>query len=81
MLQDFTASKRLPDEIGKDFLEALQQALSGLTKIAFDLPGLKSSLFPDGSPATPEEVRKRMNEFLDKLLKGRDASKVRIVLG
>lgn len=80
MLQDFTKSKRLPDEISKDFLEALQQALSGLTKIEFDLPGLKSALFPDGSPATPEEVRKRMNEFIDKLLKGRDASKVRIVI-
>jgi hypothetical protein len=80
MLQDFTKSKRLPDEISKDFLEALQQALSGLTKIEFDLAGLKSALFPDGSPSTPEEVRKRMNEFIDKLLKGRDASKVRIVI-
>ncbi len=80
MLQDFTKSKGLPDEISKDFLEALQQALSGLTKIEFDLQGLKSALFPDGSPATPEEVRKRMNEFIDKLLKGRDASKVRIVI-
>jgi Asp-tRNA(Asn)/Glu-tRNA(Gln) amidotransferase C subunit len=80
MLQDFTKLTQLPDEISTDFFEALQQALSGLTKIEFDLSGLKLALFPDGSPATPEEVRKRMNEFIDKLLKGREASKVRIVI-
>jgi hypothetical protein len=80
MLDDFTKSKQLPDEIAKEFLEALQQALSGLTKIDFNLQDLKSALFPDGSPATPDEVRKRMTEFIDRLLKGREASKVRIVI-
>jgi hypothetical protein len=52
----------------------------GLTKIEFDLPGLKSALFLDGSPATPNEIRKRMNGFIDKLLKGRNASEERIVI-
>jgi len=80
MLDDFTKSKRLPDEITKDFLEALQQALSGLAKIDLNLQDLKTALFPDGSPATPDEVRKRMGEFIDRLLKGREASKVRIVI-
>lgn len=80
LLANFTKSMQLPSEISTEFLEALQQALSGLTKIEFDLPRLKTALFPDGSPATPEEVRKRMNDFFDTLLKGKDASKVRIVI-
>ena len=56
------------------------QALSGLAKIDLNLQELKTALFPDGSPATPDEVRKRMGEFIDRLLKDREASKVRIVI-
>jgi len=33
-----------------------------------------------GSPATPAEMRKRFEEYLDHLTKGRDPGKVRIVL-
>lgn len=80
MIQGFVSKKELPEEISKEFLEALQQALSGLTKLSFDLSGLRAALFPDGSPATPDEVRRRMGEYLDKLLKGRDPAKVRIVV-
>lgn len=80
MIQGFVSAKQLPDEISKEFLEALQQALSGLTKLTFDLSGLRAALFPDGSPATPDEVRRRMGEYLDHLLKGRDPAKVRIVV-
>ena len=80
LIQAFVTSKQLPDEISKDFLDALQQALSGLTKLSLDLGGLRTALFPDGSPATPEEVRRRMGEYLDQLLKGRDPAKVRIVV-
>jgi hypothetical protein len=80
MIQEFVAAKQLPDEISKEFLDALQHALSGLTKLNFDLSGLRAALFPDGSPATPDEVRRRMGEYLDQLLKGRDPAKVRIVV-
>lgn len=80
MVREFVSAKQLPDEITKDFLDALQQALSSLTKITLDLAALRTAIFPDGSPATPEEVRRRVSEYLDALLKGRDAAKVRIVV-
>lgn len=80
LLESFTASKNLPDEISREFLEALQQALSGLSKVELNLGELRSALFPDGTPATPDEIRKRMAGYLDTLLKGREASKVRIVI-
>ena len=38
------------------------------------------SLFPDGSPATAAEGRKRFNDYIGQLLKGRDANKIRLVL-
>jgi hypothetical protein len=41
---------------------------------------LRTALFPDGSPAAADEFRKRFNDYLDQLLKGRDANKIRLVL-
>ena len=81
LLGDFTAAKELPDEITQEFLAAIQQALSGLSKVQVQIDELRNKLFPDGSPATPDEFRKRFNEYVEQLLKGRDAAKVRIVIG
>jgi len=80
MLKAFMADKELPDDISQDFLAALQSALSGLSKLSIKLDELKKVLFPDGSPATPAEFKERFAEYLDKLLKGRDAAKVRLVI-
>ena len=41
---------------------------------------LKKALFPDGSPATPAEFKERFTAYLDKILKSRDAAKVRLVI-
>ncbi|MEA2039007.1 MAG: DUF6079 family protein [Thermodesulfobacteriota bacterium] len=48
------------------------------------LPGefgdLREALLACGSPATPVEMRKRFEEYLDGLTKGKEPGKVRIVL-
>ena len=80
MLKDFMAEKELPDDISQEFLEALRQALSGLAKLPVRLDDLKKILFPDGSPATPAEFKQRFSDYLEQLLKGRDAAKVRLVI-
>lgn len=80
MLRDFMSAKDLPDEISQEFLAAIQHALSGLAKLPVRLDDLKKALFPDGSPATPAEFKHRFGEYLDQILKGRDASKVRLVI-
>lgn len=80
MLRDFMAAKELPDEITQEFLAAVQQALSGLAKLPVRLDDLKKILFPDGSPATPAEFKQRFADYLEQLLKGRDAAKVRLVI-
>ena len=80
MLNEFSETKELPETISQEFLAAIQQALSGLSKIQVRMDDLRNTLFPDGSPATAEEFRKRFNDYVDQLLKGRDANKVRLVL-
>lgn len=80
MLKDFMAAKELPDEISQEFLEALRQSLSGLAKLPVRLEDLKRILFPDGSPATPTEFKQRFGDYLEQILKGRDAANVRLVI-
>jgi len=41
---------------------------------------LRAALLADGSPATPAEMKKRFNDYLDEQTKGKDPNKVRIVL-
>jgi hypothetical protein len=80
MLKEFMDAKELPDDISQEFLAAIQHALSGLAKLPVRLDDLKKALFPDGSPATPAEFKERFAAYLDQILKGRDAAKVRLVI-
>jgi hypothetical protein len=80
MIEAFIKDKELPDEVGNDFLQALKEVLSDLTKVPLRLSDLKAALFPDGSPTTPAEFKNRFEGFVSGLLKGKDAGKTRIVL-
>ena len=40
----------------------------------------RDAMLPGGSPATPVEMKKRFEEYLDGLTKGNEPGKVRIVL-
>lgn len=48
--------------------------------MAIDPDGLRQALLRDGAPATPPEMKKRFEEYLDVLTKGKEHGKVRIVL-
>jgi len=41
---------------------------------------LRTALLSGGSPAAPAEMKKRFEEYLDELTKGKEPGKVRIVL-
>jgi hypothetical protein len=58
----------------------LQEVLSGLTKVSVKIADLREALLSGGSPVTPVEMRKRFEEYLDGLTKGKEPGKVRIVL-
>lgn len=80
LIQSFVASKNLPDPVTPDFVSAVQEALSGLEKIAVTSDDIKKALLHGGSPATPEDLRKRFETFLNERCKGKDATKLRFVV-
>ncbi len=80
LVDGFVKKRTLPDELGQDFIHALQEALSGLTKVSIKTEDLRAALLAGGSPATPAEMKKRFEEYVDQLTKGKESGKVRIVL-
>lgn len=80
LIKKFVASKKLPDPVPPDFVGAVQEALSGLEKIGVTSEDIKKALLQGGSPATPDDLRKRFEAFLSDRCKGKDASKLRFVV-
>jgi hypothetical protein len=80
LVDGFIKKRTLPDDLDQDFIHALQEVLSGLTKVSVKIADLRDALLAGGSPATPAEMRKRFEEYLDGLTKGKEPGKVRIVL-
>ena len=80
LVNGFIKKKELPDQIDQDFIQALSEVLSGLEKVSVNIDNLRTALLSGGSPVTPAEMRKRFENYLHTLTKGKDSDKVRIVL-
>ena len=79
-IQGFLAKRTLPDSVTPGFISAVQEALSGLEKISVSADDIKQALLSGGSPAAPDELRKRFETFLNDRCKGKDTSKLRFVV-
>ena len=79
-VQAFMASRLLPTQPGRDFIDAVAQVLSGLSKVVVTADDLRHALFPGGSPATPGELKQRFGDYVDEKTKGLDEARVRIVI-
>lgn len=80
LVDDFIRKRTLPDDLDQDFIHALKEALSGLIKVSLKIGYLRDALLTGGSPVTPMEMKKRFDEYLDGLTKGKEPGKVRIIL-
>ena len=80
LVNGFIKKRALPDKLDQDFIHALGEALSGLQKVPVKIADLRAALLSGGSPVTPAEIKKRFEEYLDELTKGKEPGKVRIVL-
>ena len=80
LVNGFIKKRALPDVLGQGFILALSDVLSGLQKVPVKTADLRAALLSGGSPATPAEMKKRFEEYLDELIKGKEPRKVRIVL-
>ena len=79
-LEAFLQSCELPIPLSNSFVHALKDALSGLVKVPVHLKDLQIALKVTDGPATPAEMKNRFDEYIDKLTKGKDPVKVRIVV-
>jgi len=80
LVDGFISSKALPDPVTPDFVAAVQEALSALEKINVSSEDIRQALLQGGSPATPEDLRKRFESFLNDRCKGKDTTKLRFVV-
>ena len=80
LIKAFMTSRELPNPVTPDFVSAIQEALSGLEKINVTGDDIKKALLMGGSPATPDDLRKRFESFLNERCKGKDTSKLRFVV-
>jgi hypothetical protein len=80
LVDDFTTKRVLPDDLEHDFIYALKEVLSGLSKVPLKIAELREALLAGGTPITPAVMKKRFEEYLDRITKGKEPGKVRIVL-
>ncbi len=76
----FTKKGELPDPLDLELIEPLQEVLSGLVKVVLKTNDLKAALLAGGSPARPDEMKKRFESHLDEMTKGQEPANVRVVL-
>ncbi|MBU2804262.1 ATP-binding protein [Acidithiobacillus ferridurans] len=76
----FLDSRKLPDPMTTEFANAVQEALSGLEKIAVKGEEIRQALLQGGSPIMPDDLRKRFDTFMNERCKGKDATKLRFVI-
>lgn len=79
-LEAFIKSKELPVPLDSNFVHALKEVLSGLVKVTVKAQDLQRALQVDDGPATPAEMKKRFEEYIEQRTKGNDPAKVRIVI-
>lgn len=76
----FVETNSLPEPVTPEFISAVQEALSGLDKVVVSGDDIRQALLQGGSPATPEDLRKRFEAFLTDRCKGKDTTKLRFVV-
>jgi hypothetical protein len=76
----FLAARALPEDVSQSFVGALQEALSGLSKVVITSESLRSALLAAGSPVTVTELKKRFEDYLVEISKGKDPTTIRVVL-
>ena len=74
------AALDLPTPLDDNLVKALQDVLSGLVKISVSTQDIRNALRSNDGPANPAGLKRRFNEYIDSLTRGREPAKVRIVM-
>jgi succinate dehydrogenase flavin-adding protein (antitoxin of CptAB toxin-antitoxin module) len=80
LVKGFLSKKQLPENLDDHLITILQQVLSGLTKVTFRMKDIQSAISKAGGSLSTKELRIVFDSFVNELERGKDPSKIRIVL-
>ena len=80
LVSDFCESRALPDAVSPPFVTAIREALSDLHGVPVSRKSLVEHLFQGGAPATPTQLRQRLDAYLAELAGTAGPDKVRLLL-
>ena len=76
----FLKAKKLPEKITNDLVQGMETALSGLIAISVKPTELLEAISDGGAPCTVEQIQTRFEEFVQKITRGKEPAKVRLVI-
>ena len=79
-LTAFIQSRKLPEQISPACVQALREALTGLERVTVTDTGLRKALIKGGMPCTVDELNRRFNAYVEGMAKGKDPSRIRVVV-
>ncbi len=79
-IEELRRSEELPGPVSPALVKALQEVLSGLQKVVLEREALRAALAEGGVPCTVVDLKGRFEGFVAGLTKGKDVSKVRVVI-
>lgn len=77
---EFMNKRKLPEVIDMDFVSAISNVLAGLIKLEVDIQDLKTYLYNEGNPCTIDEIKRKFDSYLEKVINTKDKTKVRFVI-
>lgn len=77
-VESFLQLRRLPETMTEKLIEGIEHTLEGLEVIEVDGAEYLLAITAPGMPCTPDELEKRIREFLQKKMAGKDRDKLRI---
>ena len=78
-LEYISKNHRLPDKIDSFLISTIKVLMKGLDKVEITAEALVRAVFK-GGPVTVEDMKQRMSDYIDELVKGMDINRVRIIL-
>jgi energy-coupling factor transporter ATP-binding protein EcfA2 len=79
-VNSFLKAKAFSKKISNELVQGMQTALSGLIAIPIRPTELLDALYESGAPSTADQLQTRFEKFLQKITKGKEQSKVRLVI-
>jgi energy-coupling factor transporter ATP-binding protein EcfA2 len=76
----FLKAKVLPEKISNDLVQGIQTSLGGLIPIVVRSPELLAALSDGDAPSTPDQLEARFKGFLEKVTRGKEQMRVRLIV-